>query len=362
MTALLKHIQEDIRLNGPMDMARYMSLCLGHPEHGYYMTRDPFGVEGDFITAPEVSQVFGELIGAWTLDGWMKASAPDPVHLVELGPGRGTLLGDLLRITKGANGFHEALHIHLVESSLCLKNVQSQAFRNYAPAWHSDLKTLPDDAPLIVIGNEFLDALPVHQLVKTQNGWNEVVIGLSEEGHLALGQKEADPAIMKHIPQSLLEYKEGDMVEVSPVLKNYLNDLFEHIQKQIGFCLFIDYGYTGFTPQKTLQAVQKHQHVSILHDPGECDLTAHVCFDTVSSLALEKGLSVHGPISQKSFLENLGIRLRIEMLSKNATPGQKKGLEAAYERLCGIDQMGELFKVIAVSSDPSLELEGFICA
>lgn len=349
-------------MNGPMDLGRYMGLCLGHPEMGYYMTRDPFGAQGDFITAPEVSQVFGELIGVWCADAWMKSGRPDPASLVELGPGRGTLMSDLLRATGGLTSFQKAVGVHLVETSPTLKNTQSKAFRNRGVSWHSDLKTLPNDRFMMVIGNEFLDALPVRQLIKTSNGWNEVMVGLNPEGHLILGEQEAPAQLLEHIPSTLIDYKEGDVVEVSPVLENYLINLFQRIQKQSGFCLFVDYGYTGFKAEKTLQAVHKHRHVSILDNPGGCDLTAHVNFETVSRLALEKGLTIHGPVSQKSFLENLGISMRIEMLGKNATPVQKQDLEQAYERLCGVDQMGELFKVIAISSDPSLDLEGFTCA
>ena len=349
-------------MNGPMDFGRYMGLCLGHPEMGYYMTRDPFGAAGDFITAPEVSQVFGELIGVWCADAWMKSGSPDPAGLVELGPGRGALMSDLLRATGGVASFQQAVDIHFVETSPVLKNAQSKAFRNRGVSWHDDLKTLPRDRFMMVIGNEFLDALPVRQLVKTSNGWNEVMVGLDPEGRLTLGEQEAPTQLLEYIPSTLIDYKDGDVVEVSPILESYLINLFQLIQKQSGFCLFIDYGYAGFKAEKTLQAVYKHRHVSILDNPGECDLTAHVNFETVSHLALENGLTIHGPVSQKSFLENLGITARIEMLGKNATPVQKQDLAQAYERLCGVDQMGELFKVIAISSDPSLDLEGFKCA
>ncbi len=362
MPSLSEHIAHEIRMNGPMDIGRYMSLCLGHPELGYYMTRDPFGVQGDFITAPEVSQVFGELIGAWVADAWIKSGVPDPFALVEPGPGRGTLMSDLLRATKGVQGFHEAGSIHFIEISPALKNAQSEAFRNRPVSWHDDLETLPEDRFMVVIGNEFLDALPVRQLIKTEKGWDEVMIGLDEQGQLTLGQQEAPLQLIRYIPSGLIEYRPGDVVEVSPVLEIYLKNLFQQLKKQSGFCLFIDYGYTTFKGEKTVQAVQKHRHVSILESPGACDLTAHVNFETVSRLALENGLTVHGPVTQKSFLERLGITGRIGMLGKNATDVQKHDLHMAYQRLCGVEQMGELFKVIGISSDPSLQLEGFTCA
>lgn len=345
-----------------MDLARYMSLCLGHPEHGYYMTRDPFGAHGDFITAPEISQVFGELIGAWIADGWMKSGAPDQPALVELGPGRGTLMSDLLRAVKRITPLHEMLQIHLIETSPVLKKHQSEAFRNKIVRWHDDLKTLPEDRFMMVIGNEFLDALPVRQLVKTQNGWDEVMVGMDGSGQLTLGRQEAPAQLIRHIPIGLIDYREGDVVEVSPVIENYLRDLFQRLQKQQGFCLFIDYGYTSFKGEKTVQALYKHRHVSILDNPGECDITAHVNFETVCRLAMENSLTVHGPVSQKTFLESLGIAARIEILKNNATESQKNDMDAAYERLCGTYQMGELFKVIAISSNPALKLEGFTCA
>jgi NADH dehydrogenase [ubiquinone] 1 alpha subcomplex assembly factor 7 len=359
MSALAEIIKREIRDNGPMDLGRYMDLCLGHSTHGYYMTRDPFGVQGDFTTAPEISQLFGEVIGAWIADAWFKMGAPNPVHLVECGPGRGTLMADLLRVIKVAPGFYDAVRIHLLEMSPVLREKQEQSLSGHTVTWHTGLDTIPDDAPLMIIGNEFLDALPIRRFMSLKGGWVEEVITLNEKGDLSLGLGPADPGMVAALPAMLFKPAETDCIEISPVLNQFLGNACNRLQKQGGFALFIDYGYPQTACGKTLQAVKKHQSVSILETPGEADLTAHVNFETVGTIAMQSGLTVHGPVEQGDYLNRIGITHRQAILNKNATDRQKQDMRNSIDRLTGYNQMGRLFKVIGISADPALNLEGF---
>lgn len=359
MTALAEIIRREIRDNGPMDLGRYMGLCLGHPTHGYYMTRDPFGVQGDFTTAPEISQLFGEVIGAWIVDAWSKMGAPDPVHLVECGPGRGTFMADILRVTKAVPEFHKAVQVHLIEMSPVLREKQKQMLQGERVTWHGDLESVPADGPLMIIGNEFLDALPIRRFMSLKDSWMEEVVGLDEKGGFISGLVPADPGVVAHIPRMLFKPAETDCIEISPALNQFLGNAYKRLEKQGGLALFIDYGYPQTACGKTLQGVKKHQPVSIFEAPGEVDLTAHVNFETVGTIALESGLTVHGPVPQGDYLKRLGIELRQAILNKNATDRQKQDIQNSVDRLTGYDQMGRLFKVIGISADPALTLEGF---
>lgn len=359
MTALADIILREIQANGPMDLGRYMTLCLGHPAHGYYMTRDPFGAQGDFTTAPEISQLFGEMIGAWAVDAWLKMGAPNPVTLVECGPGRGTLMQDALRATRAVPEFHAALGLHLVEMSPVLRSTQARALQAYAPVWHDTVATIPDDAPVILIGNEFLDALPVRQLMWTQSGWMERVVGQDGHGGLALGLAPAPPHLVASLPPAIPEKALNACIEISPVLNLFLEDACKLLLKHAGVALFIDYGYPQTACGETLQAVKSHQFVSLLCSPGEADLTAHVNFETVGTLSRRAGLSVAGPVTQGAFLNRLGIAQRVAVLSKNATDRQKNDMNKAIDRLCADGAMGDLFKVMAIFSDPALNPAGF---
>lgn len=342
-----------------MDLGRYMALCLGHPDHGYYMTRDPFGAKGDFTTAPEVSQIFGEMIGVWLADTWRKMGAPARFILLECGPGRGTLMADALRATGHVAGFHDALELHLLEMSPVLKQIQEETLKAYSPVWHAGLEGVPEDKPLLVIGNEFLDALPVHQLVRRKEEWSERVVDLAQAGGLVLAERAASQDIVALIPPSLLPPEENEVVEASPVLIQFLKGLCFRLKKQKGSALFIDYGYTFSAAGETLQAVSKHRHVSIFDAPGQVDLTAHVNFETLGTTAMAAGVTVHGPVTQNIFLERLGAGIRAAALCHNATESQEKDITESMNRLCGKDQMGALFKALAVCHDPALDLSGF---
>lgn len=363
MTPLEKIIIERIKENGPMDMAEYMRLCLGHPEHGYYMTRDPFGVAGDFITAPEISQIFGELIGAWIADCWREMGRPDPFILLECGAGRGTLMADALRVTKQVDGFHQAMQLHLLETSPVLRQKQAEALAQYDPIWHDELRGADFKHPGIIIGNEFLDALPVRQLKHNGTEWLEIKVDLDINDTLRLYDCKADEGVLELIPRLLIAPRLGDYLEVSHEQQCFIKTLAGIMLNQGGSALFIDYGSVHLIPSDTLQAVKNHSKVDVLERPGEVDITSHVQFSEIARIAMESNLTVHGPVSQCDFLKRLGIEVRAEMLRAKATQLQAHDIHKAVQRLIGTDvknnEMGLLFKVIALSGEPQIELDGF---
>lgn len=363
MTVLEDIIKQRIREDGPMDMATYMSLCLGHPEHGYYMTRDPFGRGGDFTTAPEISQMFGEMIGAWLVDSWMKMGSPNPVTLLECGPGRGTLIADILRATKNVPQFHDAVQVHLLEMSPVLKGLQQKALDGYDVSWHHDTESIPSDSPLLILGNEFLDALSVRQYVFTDTGWAEKFVNLDINETLCIDEFLANKEEIDDLWTSLLSPQLGDHLEVSHEQKRFLYEITKIMQKQLCTCLFLDYGFNNDGAGATLQAVMDHAYCNILDKPGEADLTAHVNFGAVARQIMEENMTVHGPVSQGDFLQRLGIATRAEILKQAGTDQQKQDIDLALKRLTGQNtddhEMGALFKVIAFSSDASINLEGF---
>ena len=325
MSPLEKVLKQKIERDGPMDVATFMSLALGHPEHGYYMKHDPFGLAGDFTTAPEVSQLFGEMIGVWVADVWGQMGSPARFILLECGPGRGTLMADILRATKTVTGFHEAAEIHLLEMSAVLRARQSEALRGYDPHWHDDLSSVPDDAPIIVIGNEFLDALPFHQFVKTDLGRVERRIALKD-------------GVFVFMP------KDGVVVEASPQREEFIKGIASRLKAQSGAALFIDYGHLKSGQGDTFQAVKGHEYVDMLSHIGDADLTSHVDFE-----ALQKVIDVQGvaTATQGDFLKALGVEVRAQILMKNAMLSQAQDVEKGLHRLVDSDQMGELFKVLA---------------
>jgi len=369
--ALKQVLMERTKAEKSLSIADFMSVCLGHPTYGYYNTRDPFGqhdeLGGDFITAPEISQMFGEIIGVWIADSWFKMGCPDPVILLEVGPGRGTLMHDILRATKRIEAFHAAIKIHLLEMSPVLQKMQEQQLHDFNSAlnvtWHTDLNTLPPHAPVIIIGNEFLDALPVKQFSFGDTSWAENRVVLSKDGTFRLCKFEANTQDIKAFPKMLFPPLKGDQLEVSLELDKFIADISRIFEKQGGLGVFIDYGYTIPTYGTTLQAIMNHQFVSFLEHVGEADITAHVNFAHLSSLFMENNLTVQGVVSQGDFLNRLGIEARADVLRQNATGHQMQDIQSALIRLCGTDtkanQMGNLFKVIAFSSNPDITLEGF---
>ena len=343
MDEILKNL---IREKGPIDIAEFMGLALGHPAHGYYMKGDPFGARGDFTTAPEISQMFGEMVAAWIMDVWQQMGSP-VFTLLECGPGRGTLMADIMRATKNVPGFHDSAKVHLLEISPALRAMQAAALENYAPEWHVNLETLPD-RPMIVIANEFLDALPVRQLIHTADGWKERVVGIAN-GNFAFDTKE--------LPFNLpVDAAEGAIFEISPVRSQFVTDL---VKKLNGAVLIIDYGHSESGIGDTLQALKSHKYISPLEEIGNADLTTHVDFHAVKLAAEAAGAEVSGPVEQGAFLKDLGIAQRAEILTLRATPAQKFDIEKALQRLTDSSQMGSLFKVMGLTNGQNLSLPGF---
>lgn len=351
MTAPLEDIlRAHIVAHGPMDVGAYMSLCLLHPEHGYYITRDPFGASGDFVTAPEISPLFGEMIGFWVADMWGQMGSPARWHLVELGPGRGTLMIDILRILSQMNGC--APTVHLIEASAKLRAVQRNELADRC-SWHDDINAIPTDAPIIVVNNEFFDALPVRQYIKTADGIDEAVIGVCLDGRLQLGRVRASISLPDDFPM-------GRVVEISPARDNVAGQIYERIKNQGGAMLAIDYGYDQAPGASTLQAVRSHQKVNVLSAPGACDLTALVDFARLRALAVQAGLAAYGPVGQGAFLLQLGIAARLAKNAAQATKAQHDEMLMAMDRLCSPEKMGDLFKVLCVcQASPILTPAGF---
>jgi len=347
-TPLETEIRRRIATNGPISVAEYMTLCLSDPQHGYYTTRDPFGSRGDFITAPDVSQMFGELIGLWMAAVWREMGSPKPVHIVELGPGRGTLMADALRAMKIVPGLREATVVHLVEISPVLRARQEQALETggVPVLWHASLDEVAEGRALIV-ANEFFDALPVHQAVKDTDGWHERRVGVDAEGKLQFvlsPEPLADiasvlPPRLRHAPNgSIFEWRDSQMAHA----------LGRRVA-QGGAALVIDYGQAQSGFGDTLQAMRAHAYADPLHTPGELDLTAHIDFERLIEDARAAGAATFGPLEQGEFLRRLGIEQRAAKLKANASRAAAADIDAALARLTGSapKQMGALFKVAA---------------
>lgn len=338
MSEPLKHIFERlIRNTGPISVAHYMAESNAR----YYDSRDPLGGGGDFITAPEISQMFGELIGLWLADLWIRAGRPSNVHYVELGPGRGTLARDAL---KAARRFGLETRPHFVEGSTALKAAQLELHPD--AVWHADLSTLPGDGPLLIVANEFLDALPVRQIVRAGNGWRERMVGLVD-GVLApvVGDRPMDAAI----PPGFEGAPDGAVIETCPAAAAVIYEVAGRLASQGGAALFIDYGHDEPRLGSTLQAVRAHRMVDPFASPGEADLTAHVDFSALAAIAQSRGVRWLGTVEQGRFLRLLGIEARTEALVATA-PDQADAIQAACERLIGEGQMGILFKVMGLAA------------
>ncbi|GJE57572.1 class I SAM-dependent methyltransferase [Methylobacterium thuringiense] len=335
-------------MNGPIGLDRYMGLCLGHPVHGYYQTRDPLGREGDFVTAPEISQMFGELVGVWIAATHAAMGAPATLNLVELGPGRGTLMEDALRALCSAAP-RAGFDLHLVETSPVLRALQSERLPGAAPRWHDTVETLPD-GPAIIVANEFFDALPVRQFERREAGWCEHRVGLSLDGTQLVRGLSPDPdrTITRDAPP-------GVVLTLPSAALATMRILAARLVRRGGALLAIDYGHVRPGFGDTLQALARHRFVDPLERPGEADLTTHVDFSALAAAAAGEGARLHGPIDQRDFLEGLGLRLRAERLTARATPAQAEAIAAAHARLTDPARrgMGTLFKVLGISH-PSL--------
>ncbi len=346
-------LRDLIRLEGPIGVDRYMAICLGDPQHGYYTTRDPFGAAGDFVTAPEISQMFGELIGLWAAEVWLQMGSPAPVVMVELGPGRGTLMADALRAARALPAFRQALSVHLVETSPVLRQAQGRALADADPTWHDATGTLPD-GPIIVIANEFLDALPIRQFVRKDGAWRERLVGLDPDGRLAFGLAPDPEPLAGAAP-------EGTVREVPVAALPIVRDIARRIAATGGAALFIDYGHDGAGYGDTLQALRAHGFADPLARPGSQDLTVHVDFAILREAARAEACAYQGTVSQGEWLLRLGLGQRAAALSARADPGQAARIAAAFDRLTagGATAMGRLFKVGAIANPALPLLPGF---
>jgi len=360
-TPLEAEVRRRIQRAGPMPVRQYMELCLSHPVHGYYTTRDPLGRGGDFITAPEISQVFGELLGLWAASAWHRMGQPENVRLVEIGPGRGTMILDMLRAVKVVPAFRAAVVLHLVEISPALQERQQQglATLDVPVMWHQTLDEVPD-GPAIVLANELFDALPVNQAIKQFNGWYERVVEIGSDGSLAFGMaNEVIPLFDQLVPPSMRDAPIGAVYEWRA--DNLPLALSRRLVHQGGAALVIDYGHVESAAGDTLQAVGGHAFVDPLQSIGEVDLTAHVDFQALALAAESMGARVSGPIEQGHFLRNLGIEKRTATLKSLVSPEKRAEIDSAVGRLLGEGrtEMGKLFKALGIAHPSIGKLPGF---
>lgn len=348
MTALAERLAARIRASGPMTLAEYMAECLLDPRHGYYATRDPLGAAGDFTTAPEMSQMFGELAGLCLAQSWLDQGAPAPFALAELGPGRGTLMADIWRATRRVPGFHAAARVHLVEASPTLRAVQAQTLSDLPASWHDSADNLPQ-APLWLVANEFFDALPIRQFQRVGGSWRERVVGL-QDGALSLGL--TDPVAPVDLADRLTDIPEGDIVEICPAAAPVMAAIESRIAARGGAALIIDYGDWG-SRGDTFQALRNHAFADPFAEPGAADLTAHVDFRALARSAPRVRASALTP--QGIWLERLGIGQRASRLAKSLHGAALESHLAATRRLTDPSEMGSLFKVLAlVAADSPL--------
>ena len=358
MTDLGQRIAGLIAAQGPISIAQFLTLALHDRAAGYYATRDPIGAAGDFITAPEISQMFGELIGLWLAQAWEDQGKPARPRLVELGPGRGTLMADALRALKLVPAFRDSVDVVLVEASPVLRAAQRDALQDSGVAirWADDFNSIPTDRPLFLVANEFFDALPIQQYVKSERGWCERMVTLDEAGALAFA---LSPVAISNamVPANRDGAPRGGVYEYAAAGEALMEEIAHVIAAQGGAAIAIDYGYDTPGFGETLQAVASHKFAGVLSEPGANDLSAHVDFTALGDAAVRGGASVCGPVGQGELLMALGIVQRAENLARGlAGPATRSSyhlddypeLRAALDRLVLPDQMGTLFKALAI--------------
>ena len=349
MTPLEHIIRDEIERDGPMRLDRYMSLCLSHPAHGYYTTRNPFGQTGDFITSPDISQMFGELIGLWLAQCWQDQGSPSDIALVELGPGRGTLMADARRSMAMVPGLNDVATMHLVETSPVLRKACEATMPDTQISWHSDLSTVPD-RPFFLVANEFLDALPVRQFQKVDTIWFERFVNQNDDG-LGITLRPLSGAKPDGLADAM---PDGKIVEINALATALAADIGKRLEQSGGAALFIDYGDWD-AGGDTLQAVQSHKTVSAFHEPGQSDLTTHVVFDVLSAAS---GVTSHFS-TQGAFLERLGITARANQLAAQVGREEANKLVADHRRLTHPEEMGTLFKALALTPNDAPKPVGF---
>lgn len=349
-----------IRLKGPISIADYMADALGHPHDGYYMSQTPFGGDGDFTTAPEISQIFGELIGLWLIEAWRAMGSPADFNLAEFGPGRGVLMDDVLRTTRMRPKFAESAQLWLLETSGRLRLEQQKRLKTSGlkPLWADDLADIPA-APSLFIANEFFDCLPIRQFERVERGWRERFVGLNDDqSGLAFTLGKTPPPAEFRLPPDE-ESEPGDIFEISFAARDFVAELSRFVVEHGGAALIIDYGHFASGFGDTLQAVRGHQFWPPLASPGRADLTAHVDFAALSDIAIDAGAAVYGPAAQGRFLNRLGLNLRTEMLCKGKSEDEQQSIRAGAERLAAPDQMGEIFKVLCIAAPTHQAPAGF---
>jgi len=347
--ALAEKIARHIRAEGRLSIAAFMAMALHDPDHGYYARRDPIGRAGDFITAPEISQIFGELIGLCCADWWQRSGRPHPVILAELGPGRGALMADFLRAAGRLPEFRRALRLHLIETSPLLRAEQERRLPAAEPRFVAGFDELPP-GPMLLVANEFLDALPIRQLVRGSAEWGERLVALDPDSRFVFTQGPESPALSMLVPPSLRMLPPGSVVEICPAAAALAASLGERLARSPGLALLIDYGYFPSAPGPTLAALRDHRPVDLIEEPGSADLSAHVDFATFAAAAEARGAVAHGPVPQGRFLSTLGAEARLATLSARASAEQCAALEAGLQRLIDPAEMGTLFKVLALTS------------
>ncbi len=361
MTKLFDNLKLRVLSEGSLTLADFMGEALGNSEHGYYKNESPIGESGDFITSPEISQMFGELIGLWSAVCWKQLGCPQKFNFIELGPGRGTLLVDAIRAARGVPGYLDALEFHLVETSPILTQCQKQSLLQIKNnlVWHEHFDHVPG-GPFFLIGNEFLDALPIRQYLGAAGEWYERIITLNDDCSAFCWSTSPIPASINFpIPTDFVGCNDGVIWEICSEARKIVSSISSALQKWGGVAAFIDYGYDKQLGGDTFQAVRHHKYVNPLMAPGLADLTAHVDFEALKLLAEEKGIKVSGPITQRVFLSRLGIRQRSERLMNGVTQHQKSVIKTGLKRLIDDNKMGSLFKVIALSYPKTFKPEGF---
>ncbi|MCP9629780.1 SAM-dependent methyltransferase [Rhodopseudomonas palustris] len=353
-SALSEEIKRLIKSAGPMPVWRYMELCLNHPDYGYYVSRDPLGREGDFTTSPEISQMFGELLGLWSASVWTAAGEPSTLRLVEIGPGRGTMMADALRALRVLPPLYQALSVHLVEINPVLREKQKATLAGIRNVhWHTDIAEVPE-GPAVILANEYFDVLPIHQAVKRDTGWHERVVEISGSGALVFGvAPDPIPRFEVLLPPLVRMAPVGAVFEWRPDAE--IMKIAARVRDQGGAALIIDYGHVRSDVGDTFQAIAKHSFADPLQSPGRADLTAHVDFQALARAAEDVGARTHGPVTQGEFLKRLGIETRAVSLMAKATPQVSEDISGALQRLTGEGRgaMGSMFKVLGVS-DPAI--------
>jgi SAM-dependent MidA family methyltransferase len=349
-TPLAERLKQRIA-RGPISVADYIKACLADAQAGYYRTRQPIGAKGDFITAPEVSQIFGELLGLWAVAVWQAMGEPSPIVMAELGPGRGTLMADAMRAWWSVPKFLENVTVALVEMSPHLRETQRASLSD-SPAplhWHHSIDDLPK-GPLIVIANEFIDALPVRQLVREGDAWRERCVAIDRNGKFVFAPgEELEDADLPEAARAV-DAPDGAIFEIRPAISPLLAALAARAAIGPVTALFIDYGHEQTGSGDTLQAVSRHKYADPLAAPGEIDLTAHVDFAEMKRTATSLGLNSYGPMPQGEFLLKLGLEARRDSLLRGATPDQREAIALGAARLASPSAMGVLFKVLALTS------------